>query len=425
MSLRQEWRRFRLGGWRLMRSIFLVTLAASLFTVPLVATHFGHVSPWWLWVNLLVIPIQGIVLSLGMLAAALSFIVPPLAEVIFWFVFLALRWTVATVRTFAAFPLASVDFSLSATILAIWLGVVLTITLFSAAEPRRWQRWLFWLGQRWLLLLALMGSFLLLILLGMRWQARPDGRLHVWFLDVGNSNGILIQTPGGAQLLIDGGRYPERLLTQIGARMPFYDRRIEALLLTQPDERDIAALTAVLRRYPVGLIATNGQAIESTALWELQEELASYEPLTLRAGNTIRFDDEVKLTVLHPLELPDSEGQLDDDALVLRLQYGDVSFLFPGDSSVTAQAFWLPELLPVTVLQLPQHGAARSLHEDLIAQSAAQYFVLGAEAIVLGPGPDPDVLASLPQDRSLFRTDRMGVVYFRSDGQMLEVISQE
>ena len=425
VSLRQEWRRFRRGGWRLLRSIFLVTLAASLFTVPLVATHFGHFSPWWLWVNLLVIPTQGIVLSLGLLATVMSFVAPPLAEVIFWFVFLAIRWTVAAVRTFAAFPLASVDFSLSPTILAIWLGVVLTITLFSAAEPRRWQRWLNWLGRRWLLMLVLMASFLLLILLGMRWQARPDGRLHVWFLDVGNSNGILIQTPSGAQLLIDGGRYPERLLTQIGARLPFYDRRIEALLLTQPDERDIAALTAVLRRYSVGLIATNGRSLDSAALWELKEELATYEPLALRAGNTLRFDDEVLLTVLHPEELPSSEGRLDDDALVLRLQYGDVSFLLTGDSSVTAQASWLPELLPVTVLQLPQHGAARSLHEDLIAQSAAQYFVLGAEAIVLGPGPDADVLASLPEDRPPFRTDRMGVLHFRSDGQNLEVIGQE
>ena len=246
---RREWRRFWRGAWHLMRTIILVTLAASLFTMPLVAAHFGHLSPWWVMVNLLIIPVQGLVLSLGMLAAVLSFIAPPLAEVIFWFAFLALRWTVSMVRTFADLPLASVDITISPTLLGTWFVVWMTVALVSTAEPRRWQRWLSWISHRWLLWFALLVTFMLLILLGMRWRAQPDGQLHVWFLDVGNSNGIFIQTPSGTQVLIDGGRYPERLLTQIGDRMPFYDRRIEVLLLTQADEKDISALTALLRRY--------------------------------------------------------------------------------------------------------------------------------------------------------------------------------
>ncbi|MCY3934430.1 MAG: ComEC/Rec2 family competence protein [Chloroflexi bacterium] len=418
---RREWQRFWRSAWHLLRSIVLVTLAASLFTVPLVAAHFGHLSPWWVLVNLLIIPVQGLVLSLGMLATLLSFIAPPLAEVIFWFAFLALRWTVTVVRTFADFPLASVPVSLSPTLLGLWFVALTSIALVSASQPRRWQRWLNWLSQRWLLWFALLVTCLLLILLAMRWRARPDGHLHVWFLDVGNSNGIFIQTPGGAQVLIDGGRHPERLLTQIGDRMPFYDRRIELLLLSQTDVWDISALTALLRRYEVGLVASNGRPIEDVALWELREALAQQEMVALRTGHSLRFGDGVRLDVLHPKFTPDREARLDDGVLALRLQYGAVSFLFTGDSSTAAQADWLAELQPVTVLQLPQHGAARSLHDELLSRSAAQYLVLNLEENILGGGPDPDLLAELSAERPLFRTDRLGVVHFRSDGQSLVV----
>ena len=410
--------------WRLLRSVLLVTLAASLFTVPLAAAHFRHVSPWWLLVNLFVIPAQSAVLILGMLAALCSFVAPPLAAVCFLFAFVPLRWTIASVRAFAEFPVASLDLTLSATVLGLWFVFMFAIMLFATAEPRRWRQWRRWFGHRWLFTLAGAAALLMLALLWLRWQSRPDGQLHLWFLDLGNSNGVFVQMPSGAQLLIDGGRYPERLLTQIGDRMPFYDRRIEAIILTQPDEWDVAALTEVLRRYDVGLVASNGQPFASIGL-ELEAELAPHSLVPLTAGYTLRFDERVLLEVLHPRHSPARADSLDDGALVLRLQYGDISFLLTGDSSADAQASWLPELAPVTVLQLPQHGAARSQHEDLLARAAAQYYTLGADAVIFGFGPDADVLAALPDERHLFRTDEMGVLHFRTDGQRLEVIGQE
>ena len=54
-------------------------------------------------------------------------------------------------------------------------------------------------------------------------------------------------------MLVDGGRFPSRLLTAIGDRLPFYDREIEVLAITHPDEWDIAAINSVLDRYTVGV----------------------------------------------------------------------------------------------------------------------------------------------------------------------------
>ncbi len=80
---------------------------------------------------------------------------------------------------------------------------------------------------------------------------RPDGRLHVWFLDVGQGDGILIQTPAGRQVLVDGGASGQVLLGQLGAVMPFWDRTLDLVVLTHPDADHMAAQVEAAGRYGI------------------------------------------------------------------------------------------------------------------------------------------------------------------------------
>ena len=136
---------------------------------------------------------------------------------------------------------------------------------------------------------ALTAFLILVLMLAMRFSF-PDGRLHVWLLDVGHSNAVLLQTPNGAQILVDGGRFPSRLLTSIGDRLPFYDRSIEILAITHPDEFDIAAIHAVLRGYSVGVALLNGQPNETETFLQIKRELANSKTVEVRAGHTIELD---------------------------------------------------------------------------------------------------------------------------------------
>src|SRR5205814_1883589 len=70
--------------------------------------------------------------------------------------------------------------------------------------------------------------------------SRPDGKLHVWFLSVGAGNAVLIQSPQGAHILIDGGENPTQLRTAIGDRLPFYQRDLDLLIVTQPKPATIS-----------------------------------------------------------------------------------------------------------------------------------------------------------------------------------------
>ncbi len=244
--------------------------------------------------------------------------------------------------------------------------------------------------------------------------SRPDGRLHVWFLDMGGGNAALITTPGGAHILIDGGRYPSRLLTALGDRLPFTDRALEAIILTQPDERQYGALPAVLSRYSAGAILTHGQPNLSPAYGDLLVALAPYPVVTARAGYTLTVDDGVRIEVLHPAAQPSISAPLDDNALVLRLTYGETSFLFTSELSRAGQTALLSsgETLGASVLQLPGNGFVRSLDADFLAAVDPQVVVVQADGIT---PPDPDVL-SMVEGWPLFRTDQGGTIEVISDG---------
>ena len=99
--------------------------------------------------------------------------------------------------------------------------------------------------------------------------ALPDGQLHLWFLDVGQGDGILIQTPSGRQVLIDGGASPEALFSELGAVMPCWDRTLDLLVLTHPDGDHMLAQAELPARYQVTAAVHTAHAAQhpDEAIW--------------------------------------------------------------------------------------------------------------------------------------------------------------
>lgn len=164
--------------------------------------------------------------------------------------------------------------------------------------------------QRVFLLLAA-----LLILALAAWHQRPDGRLRVMVLPT-PGDAILIRTPGGRHVLIDGGRDPALLTLLLGRHLPYWQRDLHAVVLTRGDGQRLPGQVAALARYGVQLVLAppdlgrGGAAAE----WRRLTAMSGARTLTLRAGQRFNLDG-VMLLVLGAE--PGEQG-----GAVLLLHYG-------------------------------------------------------------------------------------------------------
>jgi competence protein ComEC len=237
----------------------IVSIAAQTLSLPLIVLYFGTVSVVSLAVNLLVIPVQSVLMVLGLGATLLAFVAFPAAQVLFWLDMLLLGWTLVVVREFATLPFAQVSVQVDPRVIALFYVIVIGGALMVATKPTWPSRLAGVIRSRPVVVslgavVAGMAILIVLVLL-----SRPDGKLHVWWLEAGQSNAVLIQTPTGADILVDGGRFPSQLLTGLGDRLPFNKRTLDMLVISQPDPFEYDALSSVMDRYTVNLALTNGQ----------------------------------------------------------------------------------------------------------------------------------------------------------------------
>ena len=95
------------------------------------------------------------------------------------------------------------------------------------------------------------------------WQVAlhaPDGQMHLTLLDVGRGDTLLIQTPGGRSVLVDGGSSPAKLSQGLGRRLPLTRRRLDWLVVGKPGADQVGALPRVLERFPAAQVLWAGDA---------------------------------------------------------------------------------------------------------------------------------------------------------------------
>jgi competence protein ComEC len=260
--------------------------------------------------------------------------------------------------------------------------------------------------------------------------SQPDGRLHVWFLDVGDGNAILVQTPRGANILIDGGPNPTRLRRGVGDALPFWDRSLDMLIITQPKNSVIDALPALLDRYEIKSVLTNGQTGDSDSyealarLWQAR----GTRVLAVSAGYRLVTGDHVTLEILHPQVLPVANADIEDASMVIRVSFGDASFLITSDLSARAEDIMLRAgwYIGSTVLMLPAHGSPTANTAVFLRAAQPQVAVATVGAGNRSGLPAPETVEMLREVTSgpLYRTDQQGTVEMTTDGHTLWIATE-
>jgi competence protein ComEC len=251
----------------------------------------------------------------------------------------------------------------------------------------------------------------------------PDGKLHVYFLDVGQGDAALIRTPLNKFILVDGGP-DDSVLRGLGDIMPFYTRTIDLIILTHPHPDHINGLIEVLKRYKVDKVFMTGINYHYAGYDEFLDLLAKNSiPVTLADGHDFDFGG-TKIDVIFPIHsLQGREFEnINNSSIVFRLIYGKSIFYFSGDAEKPEEEDILAAHADVNaeVLKVGHHGSRTASSEAMIGLIHPFYAVISCGKDNSFKHPHAETIDTLTKhDAKILRTDLMGTIGFESDGNVI------
>ncbi|HTX91925.1 MAG TPA: ComEC/Rec2 family competence protein [Anaerolineales bacterium] len=391
---------------------FLFTLAAQLTTLPIMAYQFQRISLIAVLANPFVLPVQPAVMILAGLALLLGLVYLPLGQLVGWIAWPFAAYTDRAVEFFNRFPNGVIvlgDFSF---LFVVLFYAILFLLTFPGPRLKRTLRPILTPT----VILAALGIATYLV-----WAAAfdaPDGRLHLTFLDVGSADAVLIQTPQGRTILVDGGESPSLLTPAIGRRLSPFARSLDWLVVASTQEGEVAALPRLLERYPVSNVLWSGTVDASYSAETLNALLtAGGLPITQAfPGMKLDLGDGATLNVL----------ATNPRGAVLLVEWKSFrTFLPVGVNFDSINGLDNGKAVgPVTALLLADSGYGPSNPLEWLANLHPQLAILSVAAGDPNGMPDTSVVAAL-KDVTLLRTDRNGWIEITTDGTQMWVDSQQ
>ncbi|HEX5240585.1 MAG TPA: ComEC/Rec2 family competence protein, partial [Candidatus Limnocylindrales bacterium] len=269
------------------------------------------------------------------------------------------------------------------------------------------------------------------IALGLVASHRQDGTTRLTVLDVGQGDAILLEGGRGSRLLVDGGPDPGRLMVVLDERLPPWDRRIDAVVLTHPHEDHVAGLALLLKRYQVGRVFEPGMRGPGPgyAAWDRELDAVSAPTRwTLATGDRLTVDD-TGLRVLwpDPGKVPRAPGATGTDinnvSIVLLGEVEGHRFLLTGDMEEEIDPQLLARGLPtVDVLKVAHHGSATATTQPLLDALRPKVAIVSVGTGNSYGHPAPPTMARLrATTHDVYRTDLDGSVTVTFDGAATRV----
>jgi competence protein ComEC len=471
-------------GWQLRRKLlvfFLASFFAICGTLPLVMFYFNQISLIGLLANCIVVPLVGFgVIPCGLFA---TFIYPFSIQIAFVCVQVCIRvldYVLILVNELARLQFAAVK-TFTPTILEIVcyyvLGWVVLDRLtaksikavfdgnFSPASPTGFSSKNYFSSftrsglsrlfasitaiQRWLAeVLAgkrrvIAGLVVILVLTAdagyWLFQRYWNAKLQVTYIDVGQGSATLLELPGGYAVLIDGGGFSDNNAFDMGARVvaPFLRskkiRTIDTLVLSHPNSDHLNGLNYVARYFNVKTVWTNGEAKDTLGYRDFKEiidrrhlDFKGFEHMPRK-----QLINGVEFSFLYPpadflaRKAAEKWRTANTNSLVLKVSFGDVAFLFPGDIGARAEKE-LVDLagadLDCDVLLVPHHGSRSSSSRLFLSKVRPDIAVISAGWKNRFRFPHAAVLQAYQKNGCrIFRTDQNGAIVFTTDGDRLTV----
>lgn len=253
--------------------------------------------------------------------------------------------------------------------------------------------------------------------------ATVSGPLKVHFIDVGQGDSILIQTPDGKTMLIDGGPKSS------GASLVSYLKKqgitkINVMVATHPHEDHIGGLIDVINNFTVDNIIDSGNSHTTVTYKDYLNAIKTNNVnfVVPDLGQEFDIGQTTKMKILGPVSLADD---LNNSSIVIKMTYGSTSFLFAGDAQSQEENQILSKGYDLSsqVLKVGHHGSASSSSINFLKAVNSTIGVISCGINNSYGHPDDQTLKNLTSIKTaIYRTDLVGSIIIESDGAKINVL---
>ena len=425
------------------REAITVPLAAQLAILPLIATYFNQVAILGLLANILVVPLAGFVVYLGVVGMLLAAAAPALFNPFFLAagaLSIPIKGLLGILAELpgAALLVPSPPFWLY----LLWFGMLLLLGWalregFTVSFPHfRFRS----AATSWVMPSLLVLTLCLILICTGIWRG-SSGQLEVTFLNVGQGDSILVRTPAGRTMLVDAGGSPAYLNTSfdpgrqvvVPALARAGIKELDLVVNSHPHEDHLGGIPAVLDNIKVGRYVAppiehvTPQALQVQQLLEEKEIPVNY----IHSGAEIKLDPAVKISVLGPPEtlFSGTRSDTNNNSLILHIAYGEVSFLLTGDVEREGMLDLTERMqkgrtameISADILKCPHHGSSYSICPEFAAAVRPRIVVVSVGNNNFGHPSTETIYFWQEQGAQVLRTDQEGNITLATDGAELSV----
>ncbi len=258
-------------------------------------------------------------------------------------------------------------------------------------------------------------------LIHLDWQAQNKG-LTLAMLDVGQGDAIYVESPTGTQIMFDAGPQ-NKIIGSLARVMSPFDKSIDAIVITNPDADHIGGFREILENYEVSQAFEAGTFNASKTYHNLEAEIRekNIPNFLLKKGMRLDIGGGAYIDILFP-DRDVSTYSSNDGSVVARLVYGETSVVLTGDATSETEKIvsdqFSPDQLNSTILKVAHHGSKTSSLSQFVEAVSPEYALISNGKDNKYGHPHRETLDTLEEfGARVFRTDLLGTIIMRSDGQ--------
>ena len=410
------------SAYRIAKNFFdslAVGLSAQIFVIPLLVYIFNGFSTVSVIATMTVTPFLTYLLAGGLLFVAVSFISSTLAYPVGGFIYILAKIMIWISETFANLPFAKIIFGELTPFLVLMYGLVVGIFIFLIKRQK--------MGYIVFLL-----SFTILSVIGLGNLYENQNLARVSFINVGQGDCTLIKAPGDCDILIDAGGSGSS--SSVGSQViaPYLIKNgvkdVEYIIISHTDTDHTVGISGIIDTMNVeNIIIPYGQQDTQNAKEIIKKAKQNGVNISyFTSGDVLKVNDEIRLTAITPdLGQRTYSKEDNDTGTALRVDYGDISFMFTGDMSSEIEKYLIknyPDMLKADVLKVAHHGSKHSNSQEFLDAVKPEYAFIPVGENWYGH-PTPETLERLKESGAkTFRADVHKDVTFYFDSEEIKRI---